>query len=326
VGLVASRDGRIIEALYSSSMGGATENNEWIFNLPSSQLPGTNVTPYLRGIYDGNLAVPPDTTTEAGIAAFYAFAPRADVYDDCSVVNNRFSRWRYTLTGAQLRARFTSNAGVTVRDVEVLERMPSGRVAVARVTLSTGAQLVRGWDALRNMFRPAASSSPVCGSTSVPAMVLNNPSVLTVTKNADGSVATVTVLGGGWGHNVGMSQYGAHGRGRAGQTFLQILKSYYTGADIGSYPIDIGREQGGPPTLRQQFYAPGTTAKLYVRDATMRKLRVHLNATYDIALNEDDLADGEAEVDLTGLVTPGLNTIQYNVVGQGEATVNVTVE
>jgi hypothetical protein len=124
-----------------------------------------------------------------------------------------------------------------------------------------------------------------------------------------------------------MSQYGAQGRGRAGQTFQQILKSYYSGVDIGSYPIDIGREPGsGPPTLRQQFYAPGAIGTLYVRNATMRKLSVHVNDSYDIALNEDDLADGSASVDLSGYLNPGLNTIQFNPVGLGEATVSVAVE
>jgi peptidoglycan hydrolase-like amidase len=54
LGLVLSYNGRIIDALYSSSMSGRTENNDWIFNSPSSSLPGTNALAYLRGIYDGD--------------------------------------------------------------------------------------------------------------------------------------------------------------------------------------------------------------------------------------------------------------------------------
>jgi hypothetical protein len=136
-----------------------------------------------------------------------------------------------------------------------------------------------------------------------------------------------TVYGGGWGHNVGMSQYGAHGRALAGQTFIEILKAYYTGVDIGSYPIDIGRDkEPGPPTLRQEFYSPGATGTLYVRNATIAKLRIHVNDTYDVALNEDDLADGSAVVDLSAYLRPGLNVVQYNTVGKGQATVTVTVD
>lgn len=36
----------------------------------------------------------------------------------------------------------------------------------------------------------------------------------------------------GWGHGVGMSQYGANGMANAGYSYLQILKHYYTGISI----------------------------------------------------------------------------------------------
>ncbi|HEX2061224.1 MAG TPA: SpoIID/LytB domain-containing protein [Thermoanaerobaculia bacterium] len=329
-GLVASHDGTIIGALYSSSMGGHTDHNEWIFNIPSNQWPGTNTTPYLRGIYDGD-GVLPDPTTESGIAAFWTASPLPTIYDDCGRVGNRFSRWRVVLTGAQLRARITPAvpAGVSVTDVTVTRRMTSGRAAIVRIALSNGNVVeVRGWDALRNFFRPAVTTPALCGTSTIPAgMVLNNPSVLDVAKNADGTVSQVTVWGGGWGHNVGMSQYGAHGRARAGQTFLEILKAYYTGVDIGSYPIDIGREPGTrTPTLRQSFHAPNARGTLFVRRADVRKLRIHVNGTYDIALDEAELADGEASVDLSPYLVAGVNTIRYNPVGHGKATVTVAVD
>jgi peptidoglycan hydrolase-like amidase len=330
LGLVGSHGGRIISALYSSSMGGHTEDSHWIFNIPSSQLPGTNVTPYLSGIYDGD-GVPPDPSTEAGVSAFWAASPMPTVYDDCGRVGNRFSRWRVVLTGAQMRARLSPlpPAGVNITNVAVTKRMPSGRAGIVRITLSNGNSVdIRGWDALRSFFRPAVSTPALCGTSSIPAgMVLNNPSVLNVTKNADGTVKDVTAWGGGWGHNVGMSQYGAHGRARSGQDFLQILNAYYTAIDIGSYPIDIGREPGsGPPTLRQSFFAPAARGTLFVRRADMRKLRIHVNGTYDIALNENELRDGEEAVDLSPYLVPGVNTIQYNPVGHGKATVTVVVD
>jgi peptidoglycan hydrolase-like amidase len=331
LGLVASYGGTIISALYSSSMGGHTDHNEWIFNIPSNQWPGTNTTPYLRGIYDGDAVAPPDVTTESGLTAFWKASPLPTIYDDCGRVGNRFSRWKVVLTGAQIRARISPAppAGVNVTNVEVTQRMTSGRAAIVKVSLSNGGSvLVRGWDPLRSFFRPAVTTPALCGTSTIPAgMVLNNPSVLEVVKNGDGTVNNVTVWGGGWGHNVGMSQYGAQGRARAGQTFLQILKAYYTGVDVGSYPIDIGREPGsGPPTLRQQFHAPNGIGTLFVRNADMRKLRVHINGTYDLALDEEELADGEATVDLTGYLVAGVNTIQFNPVGHGTATVTVAVE
>ena len=36
----------------------------------------------------------------------------------------------------------------------------------------------------------------------------------------------------GWGHGVGMSQYGANEMAKAGYNYSQILKHYYTGITI----------------------------------------------------------------------------------------------
>ncbi len=335
-GLVASYDGRIITALYSSSFGGYSENNEWIFNSPSSQLPGSNVTPYLRGIYDGD-GTPPDFSTQAGIAAFWT-APQPFIFDDCVRVGNRFSRWRIVLTGAQVKARLTparyvliwGNLNGSITGVQLTTRMgASARTAIARIGLTTGEVEVRGWDNLRNVLgRTAVSTPAMCAASNIAAnFTLNNPSVIELAKNPDGTVSTVTAWGGGWGHNVGLSQYGSNGRARAGQDFIQILKAYYTGVDVGAYPIDVGREPGsGPPTLRQQFSAPNAQGTLVVRPTDLKGLRVHINGTYDLSFDEADLAVGTVSVDVSQYLLPGINTIQYNPVGRyGRATVTVVI-
>lgn len=45
--------------------------------------------------------------------------------------------------------------------------------------------------------------------------------------------AVFAVSGRGYGHGVGMSQYGAYGQALAGRTYQQILGHYYTGTEIG---------------------------------------------------------------------------------------------
>jgi stage II sporulation protein D len=46
------------------------------------------------------------------------------------------------------------------------------------------------------------------------------------------AVTKVRVRGGGWGHGIGMSQYGAFGRARKGQGATRILEHYYTRANV----------------------------------------------------------------------------------------------
>jgi len=50
------------------------------------------------------------------------------------------------------------------------------------------------------------------------------------------------VYGSGYGHGVGLSQFGSHGRALAGQTYVQILQAYYQGVSLQQYSDD--------PTIR----------------------------------------------------------------------------
>ncbi len=49
--------------------------------------------------------------------------------------------------------------------------------------------------------------------------------------------SSVTIHGRGYGHGVGMNQYGARGRALAGATSTEILAHYYQGATLGSIPL-----------------------------------------------------------------------------------------
>src|SRR5687767_11552310 len=49
--------------------------------------------------------------------------------------------------------------------------------------------------------------------------------------------ATFIVNGRGWGHGVGMSQYGALGLAREGWTYAQILAHYYPGTQLAEAPV-----------------------------------------------------------------------------------------
>jgi stage II sporulation protein D len=48
--------------------------------------------------------------------------------------------------------------------------------------------------------------------------------------------AVFVLSGRGWGHGVGMSQYGAHGMAQAGYSYTKILAHYYSGTTIGKAP------------------------------------------------------------------------------------------
>jgi stage II sporulation protein D len=55
---------------------------------------------------------------------------------------------------------------------------------------------------------------------------------LTRSRADDGTIAGFTFDGRGWGHGVGLCQTGAVGMARAGRSFEEILKTYYTGIEL----------------------------------------------------------------------------------------------
>jgi stage II sporulation protein D len=52
------------------------------------------------------------------------------------------------------------------------------------------------------------------------------------------------LTGGGWGHGVGLSQWGAYGQAKEGRTHEEILRHYYTGVELGPLPAGV------PKTVR----------------------------------------------------------------------------
>ena len=49
---------------------------------------------------------------------------------------------------------------------------------------------------------------------------------------ANGQVISYSFTGRGWGHGVGMCQYGAYGLAKMGVKHNEILKHYYTGINL----------------------------------------------------------------------------------------------
>ena len=50
--------------------------------------------------------------------------------------------------------------------------------------------------------------------------------------SSSGGSGTFVITGSGWGHSVGMSQWGAYSMAQSGYTYDQILTFYYTGIEV----------------------------------------------------------------------------------------------
>jgi len=89
---------------------------------------------------------------------------------------------------------------------------------------------------------------------------------LVVAAPASGATKLV-VTGHGWGHGVGMSQWGAYGFAQHGWTYQRILSHYYPGTQLSQAPISHVRVLLAAAQPRVTVACPGT---LRVSDATGR--------------------------------------------------------
>jgi len=135
-------------------------------------------------------------------------------------------RWHQTLTVAQLDSAFADRFGFSLRDstvkdttcipisLNVARRSASGRVTRLNLKYGTYQKTLKGNEIRRFLAWPPGGYLP---------------STLFRLESDDNRIH---IIGGGNGHGVGMCQYGAMARSRAGMRFYHILQSYYPGTRL----------------------------------------------------------------------------------------------
>jgi stage II sporulation protein D len=74
-----------------------------------------------------------------------------------------------------------------------------------------------------------------------PSVVRGATTTATATTTTSAAKVVLAVTGHGWGHGLGMSQWGAYGYAKHGWTYERILAHYYTGTTLGPAPVSTVR-------------------------------------------------------------------------------------
>ncbi len=208
-GLVLRYDGAVVSAPYYSACGGSTAD--------PSEVWGVERAPYLRRVSD---SVPGEDR------AYCDLAPRAhwERAWDAAALDAVLARYlrRYAAAGDARGGPLG-----TVRAWQAGERTASGRTASVAVTTDAGRFVLRG-NAIRFVMRSPLGREPAPGTDILPSTYFT----AAATAGDDGRVLRLVLRGRGNGHGVGMCQWGAIGRARAGQDFRRILQTYYPGTTV----------------------------------------------------------------------------------------------
>lgn len=137
-------------------------------------------------------------------------------------------RWNASWSGTEMAATLRRTLGpehlptaraADLRDIRVVSHTASGRAATLELIGRNGRTLVSG-QAIRRVL------SPLDGGT------LRSTDFTVRVAREGGRIERIDIDGRGYGHAVGMCQWGAIGRSRAGQDYRTILSSYFPGTDI----------------------------------------------------------------------------------------------
>ena len=128
----------------------------------------------------------------------------------------------------------------------------------------------------------------------------------------NGNLQTITAYGGGYGHGVGMSQYGAGFMGsEMYQSYDKILKHYYTGITLGTKPFILSPEN---KNVTQNFYLNKKKAALIVDNKyQLSELPVVINGKEKVlSLDKSVLPSKRVNrIDISRFVKFGHNSITF---------------
>lgn len=218
-GQVLMYDGKVCDARFYKSCGGATElfENAW----------ANEHYPYLEAVRDEIGTLLPDLTIEENAQEFIRTSPSAycNTTDErilSQVLNNYdqetkdFYRWTVQYTAAELSEIIRERSGIDfgeILDLVPIKRGPSARLYEMQIvgskrTMVIGKELeIRKWLSRSHLYSSA----------------------FVVDRNEAGDFI---LTGAGWGHGVGLCQIGAAVMADKGYTYEQILAHYFPGSEL----------------------------------------------------------------------------------------------
>ena len=235
-GVVAIYNWDLILAQYSSTAGGYTESYSNAFSDPKTKEFPSHDKPYLKAKPDIITQTPLDT--EEAASAYYKSKP--DAYD----IRSPYYRWEREWTAEELKNALQTtlaaqsatgfvkpafNKGDKLDDIvelKVLRRGESGKIIEMEIVTRSQTYKVFKELVVRRLITKDGKALPSAN------VVFDN-----ITDEA-GNLVSIHAYGGGFGHGVGLSQFGAGFMGsELHKSYEKILQHYYSGITLSTKPV-----------------------------------------------------------------------------------------
>lgn len=253
-GLVVKYNGSLAETFYSSSFGGASENAKYVWGTDT-----VNTYPYLRGVEDPYEADLDDKNPTSPWTVSYTSAQLTSqlqskgygsgasvqslvlTYSELGNVIQLVVHWSNGQTNTFTPSNIRSAFGVSsIRFTVNGNTVTSGGTSSGTVSINGSAV-----DSVDGLYTISGSGT-VSSIGDSPYVISDSGSVGQLEQqsgsgsNQGGGTVTVSgssylFEGGGVGHQIGMSQFGANAMARRGFTYDEIITFYFPGVSIGHY-------------------------------------------------------------------------------------------
>ena len=251
--LVLSHGGSLIDAVFHSSSGGSTENSGEMWNRQLPYLVSVPDRDKFSPWHQWSVRFEPDQLRRAFQET--AGASRIEVLAASSTGRVRRARvigpaGSLDLSGSELRQRLGLRSTlVQFRFEPPLAPGPAGGITTATAEANAVASaLSRGGN--RAAAGPSTAGLSAGGPPPPPPLPgADGQGDRSTAAALDPTIAgqlrqeplaaplpALEVVGRGFGHGVGMSQWGAYGLALQGVSYVQILRHYYRGAQLVAYP------------------------------------------------------------------------------------------
>lgn len=273
-GIYALYNEKPISALYFSTSGGITDDWDDVFGSGTP----TNAHPYLKARYDKKGQKP--LKDDSDVVDFYSKK------DNGLDTNSPKFRWCYEFSRNELEnvLRTTleqqSKLGLVspkydgdiplegLKELKALKRTQSGKVVELLVKAKSGEYTIKKELGIRraikknNVMLPSANFFVEAIGKETNEEDKN--SILNFFEFDEKYPASFKFTGGGFGHGVGMSQFGAYNLAKSGKKYPEILKYYYTNINIGTYPKTVLYNEYGVNYKTEFYYDKSSYNEVYL--------------------------------------------------------------
>ena len=311
-GIVAIYNWDLILAQYSSTAGGYTESYSNAFSDPKTKEFPSAEKPFLKARPD--IIGQEPLNTEEAASAFYKSKPSA--YD----IRSPYFRWEREWTVDEFRNALQNTMAAQsatgfikpvfnkgdilddIQEIRVLKRGESGKIIEMEIVTSSKVYKIQKEPVIRRLITKDGKALPSAN------VVFEN------IKDEEGNLKAIHAWGGGFGHGVGMSQFGAGFMGsELHKPFDKILQHYYSGITLSTKPVIISTNQN-QLSIEQSFYAPKQYAKVVIDNKFgVNEIKININGREKIYNLPKEIFGHRryCEIDISNLVQKGRNTVVF---------------